>query len=173
MNPSASSSAPLPRRSSLSLSISLFTFYLYLALALFITLSSAQTFEGCYAIDNNLVLNDTNTFQSKGRCDNTICTPKNYAVFGMTGNECYCGNSIPTLQVTPDHCNMQCPGFPNDTCITSSKHCFLTLRRWNRVFECLVDRCWKLGWKSCHDDIIEHTHSGFNYGTFKHRFCYH
>jgi len=93
--------------------------FLYLScFSLFLTLSWAQnTYQGCYAIDNTLVLNDTNTFQSTGRCSGTICGPQNYAVFGLTsGSQCWCGNKIPADQVTGDHCSISCPGYPSDIC---------------------------------------------------------
>jgi len=84
-------------------------------------LSSAQnTYEGCYTVDNTLVVNDTSIYQSKGRCGGQICSPSDYAVFGMMGDECYCGNSIPAKQVTGNFCNLQCPGYPNDTCMSPS-----------------------------------------------------
>jgi len=105
---------PSPRRSFLSL----FLFFI----AFFVTLSSAQVFQGCYTVDNTLVLNDTSIYQSTGRCDGQICGPMNFAVYGLTaGSQCLCGNSIPKNQVTPDHCNLACPGYPSDNCITSSK----------------------------------------------------
>jgi cell wall integrity and stress response component len=87
-------------------------------LATFITLSAAQNvYQGCYQLDSTLNLTDTSIYQSKGRCGGQICEVKNYAVFGMTsGSQCLCGNSIPAKQVTPDHCQIQCPGYPDDTC---------------------------------------------------------
>ena len=89
------------------------------------TLVSAQnTYQGCYAAgsDDPLVLNDTSIYQSTGRCSGQICGPKSYAVFGLSsGSQCLCGNAIPGDQVTGDHCNIPCPGYPNDTCNSPSK----------------------------------------------------
>jgi hypothetical protein len=34
-----------------------------------------------------------------------------------SGSQCWCGNSIPANQVTPDHCSLPCPGYPSDNCI--------------------------------------------------------
>lgn len=110
MNPSQ-----WPRRSSLS---TLLVFHI--TIAFLFTLSAAQnTYQGCYAIDssNTLVQNDTSIYQSNGRCGGQICGPEGYAVFGMTGgSQCWCGNSIPGDQVSGDHCSIQCPGYPNNTC---------------------------------------------------------
>ena len=85
------------------------------------TLITAQSvYEGCYAIDDNLNLTDTSIFQSQGRCGGAVCGPKGFAVFGMSsGSQCLCGNAIPVSQVTGDNCNVPCPGYPNDTCISS------------------------------------------------------
>jgi len=113
MNPSQR-----PRRSSLS------TLLLsYITIAFLFTFTAAQTYQGCYAIDssNTLVQNDTSIYQSNGRCGGQICGPEGYAVFGMTdGSQCWCGNSIPGDQVSGDHCTIQCPGYPNNTCTPSS-----------------------------------------------------
>ena len=104
---------PLPRRS----------FFLCITTLFFIittTLVSAQdTYQGCYVVnkDNPLVENDTSIYQSTGLCSGQICGPMNYAVFGLTsGSQCWCGNAIPGDQVTGDHCNLPCPGYPTDTC---------------------------------------------------------
>jgi WSC domain len=110
----------LSRRSSFTSAIRQNLIFLTITLLL-VTLTTAQnTFEGCYAIDNTLNETDTSIYQSRGRCSDTICAPKGFAVFGMTaGSQCWCGNSIPAVQVTPNSCNQQCPGYPNDTCTPS------------------------------------------------------
>jgi len=89
-----------------------------LVLATLIPLISAQyTYQGCYKIDDTLTLNDTNIFQSKGRCGGEVCTPEGLAVFAMTnGGECFCGDSIPADQVEGDKCTLSCSGWANDTC---------------------------------------------------------
>jgi len=101
-------------RYSSQISILLFS----LLLSTLIPLISAQdTFQGCYAVDTTLVLNDTNTFQSTGRCGTTICGAKGYAVFGLTsGSQCWCGNSLPSTQVDTGKCTITCPGWKPDTC---------------------------------------------------------
>jgi len=100
-----------PRQSSSSL------LFFALLLTTLISLVSAQTtFQGCYAIDDTLTLTNTSVFQSTGLCSNKICGPDNFAVYGLTGNQCYCGNSIPKVQVDGDKCNTKCPGWQPDTC---------------------------------------------------------
>src|SRR5205814_8328158 len=93
-----------------------------LCLTILFILSSAQvTYQGCYSIDDTLVLNDTSIYQSKGRCSGQFCGPQDYPAFGLTaGGACLCGYSIPGHQVTADKCNSPCPGYPNDTCTFSS-----------------------------------------------------
>src|SRR5437667_12716007 len=91
---------------------------LFLCLTILFTISSAQvTYQGCYKVDDTLVLNDTSIYQSKGRCSGQICGPQDYPVFGLTtGGGCLCGYSIPEHQVKGDKCDSPCPGYPNDTC---------------------------------------------------------
>jgi len=104
---------PSPRHSTSSLFLS----FILLATSLLSITSAQNVYQGCYQLDDTLNLTDTSIYQSKGRCGGTICEAKKYAVFGMTsGSQCLCGNSIPSKQVTPDHCQIQCPGYPNDTC---------------------------------------------------------
>ena len=95
--------------------------YLFIAASFLSIISAQNTYQGCYAIDTNLVVNDTSIYQSTGRCNGEICGKNKYAVFGLTsGSQCWCGNSIPDNQVTPDHCNLPCPGYPSDNCTISS-----------------------------------------------------
>jgi WSC domain len=100
----------------------MFGFLLIAVTFLFSFAATQNTYEGCYQIDANstLVQNDTSIYQSRGRCSDTICGSKGFAVFGLAiGSQCWCGNSVPLDQVTGDHCNIQCPGYPNDTCTAS------------------------------------------------------
>jgi hypothetical protein len=91
--------------------------FFFLATSIFTFISAQTTYQGCYAVDDNLVANDTNIYQSAGRCSGIICGPKKYAVYGLTSaSQCWCGNSIPTEQVSPDHCELTCPGYPSDNC---------------------------------------------------------
>jgi hypothetical protein len=128
MNPSQR-----PSRNSLLLSLSL----LFVLLLPYV--SAQTTYEGCYSVDNTLVANDTSIYQSKGRCSGEICGPMKYAVFGLSGSQCFCGNSIPSNQVTPDQCQQQCPGYPNDTCTSPLLGYGVNGRRWDWIFQCLVD----------------------------------
>jgi cell wall integrity and stress response component len=91
---------------------------LLLLTCLLLPISAQNIFQGCYKIDKALTLTNTSIFQSLGLCSGVTCGPRNFAVLGMTiGSECLCGNSLPTTQVTPEHCNIPCPGYPDDTCI--------------------------------------------------------
>ena len=100
---------------------SLFSCFI-LATSLFSVVSAQNTYQGCYAVDSTLVVNDTSIYQSTGRCNGEICAKGKYAVFGLTsGSQCWCGNSIPANQVTPDHCSLPCPGYPSDNCIITIK----------------------------------------------------
>lgn len=95
--------------------------YLFIAASFLSIISAQTTYQGCYALDNTLAVNDTSIYQSTGRCNGEICAKNKYAVFGLTsGSQCWCGNSIPQNQVTPDHCNLPCPGYPSDDCTISS-----------------------------------------------------
>jgi len=104
MNPSRYSSP-------LILSLSMF-----LLLTIFATLIRAEEYQGCYAFDNSLSVKNTSIFQSTGLCNLQICGPEGYAVYGLSDNQCYCGNSIPSDQVDGSKCNLKCPGWQNDTC---------------------------------------------------------
>ena len=128
MNPSS------PRRS-LFLCITTFLFIITTLV------SSQNTYQGCYTVDSNnpLVQNDTSIYQSIGRCSGQICGPKKYAAFGLTsGSQCWCGNAIPGNQVAGDHCNLACPGYPNDTCtslpLPRRKRIVVTGRRRNWIY---------------------------------------
>ena len=106
---------------------SLFSCFL-LTTSLLSIVYAQNTYQGCYALDTNLVVNDTSIYQSTGRCSGEICGKNNYAVFGLTsGSQCWCGNEIPDSQVTPDHCNLQCPGYPADNCNITQKQIRLIL----------------------------------------------
>ena len=91
--------------------------------SLFTSIAAQYTFQGCYHINSTndpLTLNDTSIYQSQGRCGGQICAPNNYAVFGMTsGQQCYCGNALPTDQVAGENCNVNCPGYPSNICMSS------------------------------------------------------
>jgi len=90
---------------------------LLVLLATFIPLITAQaTYQGCYSVDDTLDVKNTSIFQSTGLCSTKICGPANYAVYGLSGDQCWCGNSLPTNQVSGDKCNTQCPGWLPDTC---------------------------------------------------------
>ena len=109
-------SSSSPRRSSLSSSSSLIIVYFFTTVL--VTLARAQnTYQGCYAVDKTLIQNDTSIYQSTGRCSGEICAPMKFAVFGLTsGSQCWCGNAVPSNQVTSDHCDLPCPGYPTDIC---------------------------------------------------------
>lgn len=50
---------------------------------------------------------------------------------------------------------------------------FLTLRWWDRVFECLVDGRGTPHWWRCYHAVIEYAFRDSNLLTFKHSICYH
>ena len=115
--PSSHTAMHSSRRSSNSL----FSYFI-LTTSLLSTVFAQTTYQGCYAVDSTLVVNDTSIYQSTGRCNGEVCGKAGYAVFGLTsGSQCWCGNSIPANQVTSDHCSLTCPGYPADTCTVSTK----------------------------------------------------
>lgn len=89
---------------------------MFLLLTFFATLIRAEEYQGCYSFDNNLSIKNTSTFQSTGLCNLQVCGPEGFAVYGLSDNQCYCGNSLPSNQVDASKCYLECPGWQNDTC---------------------------------------------------------
>ncbi|KAK9455777.1 hypothetical protein V1511DRAFT_510642 [Dipodascopsis uninucleata] len=78
--------------------------------------SAAEDDKGCYSDSGSLVFVGNYTYQSSGYCI-TECSSKEYAVAATTsGNECYCGNSIPDSSTSSSHCNVGCFGYPEENC---------------------------------------------------------
>jgi len=137
---------------------SLFSYFL-LTTSLLSIVYAQNTYQGCYALDTNLVVNDTSIYQSTGRCSGEICGKNNYAVFGLTsGSQCWCGNEIPGDQVTPDHCNLQCPGYPADNCNIPHKTNQTDPRRRSRISQCLVNWIGKTSGRSSDRYPYRHDH---------------
>lgn len=79
---------------------------------------SAITTLGCYSNVNPLVNNNTNTFQTSGRCQ-PVCADAGHAVMALTGGStCYCGDELPALdnEVDESNCNSPCQGYDLETC---------------------------------------------------------
>src|ERR1700737_2913625 len=154
-----------PRRSSLP---SILLFCLFLANLISFT-SAIFTYQGCYTIDNIRSLNNTWSFQSSGWCGNHYAVPENFAVFGMSGAQCYVGDSIPANQVDGSKCSMGCPGYGNESCIFIPEWAD---RRWcGWISDCLLVRCRNTEWQCCYHDHFEPnsiTHSERYICAFKH-----
>ena len=125
--------------------------------SLFTSIAAQYTFQGCYHINstnNPLTLNDTSIYQSQGRCGGQICAPNNYAVFGMTsGQQCYCGNALPSDQVAGENCNVQCPGYPSNICtslhplsssLLAGSGNLICDRRRTWIYVGVLDGCWNI-----------------------------
>lgn len=73
---------------------------------------------GCYSDAGTLVQDNTNTFQTSGRCQ-PVCGNKGHAVMAIIGGStCYCGDILPPLDAEVDQskCNSPCQGFGQQMC---------------------------------------------------------
>lgn len=79
---------------------------------------SAITTLACYSDVDPLKNNNTNTFQSTGKCQ-PVCANAGYPVMALTGGStCYCGDILPaTMYVVDDSkCNSPCQGYDVENC---------------------------------------------------------
>lgn len=73
---------------------------------------------GCYSNAGSLVKDNTDVFQTGGKCQ-PVCGNKNHSVMAITGGStCYCGDQIPPLdkEVDKSKCDTPCQGFGDQTC---------------------------------------------------------
>lgn len=79
---------------------------------------SAITTLGCYSNVDPLVNNNTNIYQTSGKCQ-PVCANAGHAVMALTGGStCYCGDELPALdnEVNESYCNSPCQGYDLETC---------------------------------------------------------
>lgn len=78
--------------------------------------TAAVTSQGCYVDDSSLTSLGAYSYQSEGYCAGQ-CTAQGSAVFAMAnGDECACGNTLPSSSVASTNCNTSCVGYPPNTC---------------------------------------------------------
>jgi cell wall integrity and stress response component len=73
--------------------------------------SNQNTGSGYANVDNSI-------YQSNGRCHDTCIA--NYAFAVVQGDNCWCSNYIPSNQQSVSKCNEACPGYPSESCGSSS-----------------------------------------------------
>ncbi|KAK9460774.1 uncharacterized protein V1516DRAFT_625579 [Lipomyces oligophaga] len=78
--------------------------------------SAVLTYVGCFSSAGSLVFNDTYEFQTDGYCQEQ-CAGIDSSVLGLIqGSTCYCGNAIPSGQVSDDECDVGCYGYGINMC---------------------------------------------------------
>lgn len=73
---------------------------------------------GCYSDAGSLVMNNTDRFQTDGKCQ-PVCGNSGHAVMAIIGGStCYCGDILPPLdkQVDKSKCNSPCQGYGDKMC---------------------------------------------------------
>lgn len=78
----------------------------------------ASTSIGCFNSSTGLVKNGTNAYNTAGLCQ-TACVGLALPVLGLSGQECWCGETLPPLvdrQADDGACDTPCPGYPLDMC---------------------------------------------------------
>lgn len=77
----------------------------------------AVTSQGCYSSSGNLNLRKPVPNMSTASCS-LACKADGFAVAGMQGSQCFCGNSYPPANtvVEDNKCNFPCPSYPLEAC---------------------------------------------------------
>jgi cell wall integrity and stress response component len=83
--------------------------------------AATQWSNGCYSKTTAALAASseyTDTFMSRGLCDNECRESK---AFAMVGFSCFCADSVPaaTDKVEDAKCDSPCPGYPDDICMCS------------------------------------------------------
>lgn len=114
--------------SSQKIPIQSLTCYIISIVFLFLRISNAQSFshQGCYSESDleNLSLDSQGsfTYQTPSYCQGLCSTFDFYAL--LNGESCYCGSSLSDLEslseVSQSQCDVNCNGWPSDTCGGSS-----------------------------------------------------
>ncbi|KAL3462000.1 WSC domain-containing protein [Aspergillus heterothallicus] len=88
-----------------------------LALSAAASSSFPSSSQGCFSSSGDLHNTRSSIFQSIDRCVNE-CGAENYDLAGLKGEQCWCGNSLPSLDdlVSDDKCDTACPGYATDMC---------------------------------------------------------
>ncbi|KAM0246905.1 hypothetical protein ACHAQJ_010044 [Trichoderma viride] len=88
--------------------------------------------QGCWSSKGNLTATTgvKATEVSSGSC-NKYCISKDFAVMGLQGDQCLCGNVYPPADDVADDtkCNFPCPGYGNEACGSLGNPPFYTI--WN------------------------------------------
>ncbi|CAN6624715.1 protein Slg1p [Trichomonascus vanleenenianus] len=72
---------------------------------------------GCYGSVGSLQSAGANTWNTGSKCY-SICSAKGMKVFATQGQDCYCGDSLPSSsdKASSGSCSQTCPGYPQEMC---------------------------------------------------------
>ncbi|KAL2826737.1 hypothetical protein BJY01DRAFT_229587 [Aspergillus pseudoustus] len=98
-------------------SSSLFSSIISLALSTAASPSFPASSQGCFSKVGTLQNTGSYIFQSVDHCVNE-CGEAEYQFVGVQGEDCWCGDSLPSLDdlVSDDKCDTACPGYGPDIC---------------------------------------------------------